>query len=406
MNACSWKFVLRYYDALSLVIASTSFNFYFWRGVLCKAMQTGSSPATSIADSPMLSDLERLANLGVGSNAKRDLLKLLSNHGFESTEFRLPLRVGSDKQNAFGFFKQAFLLPHMFFSALYCVYTDAFNALFGNPGDLAKFWASQLGNPNLRGHPMLRKPQWMRRAIPICLHGDAVPVTGIGKSWGKSAEVVSWSSLLQRHSSTIDSHFLIISIMNSMFVSGTGRRNNTMRAIWAIIAWSLKQAFAGIHPSSNMFNEPFPADSAEGRRAGTDIADGYFLVLWAIRGDLDFYSKDCWSSCKFVLGTICKLCVHRFCRYYVYVLGLQTEGRIACVYMYSMHIILTWSHNTMLRSSSWNTMALIRRAFSVQLVPPTDLGETSDSQKPSGWTISGHKLPGLRHIPWEILCWA
>lgn len=238
---------------------------------------------------PLLADLKNLAGLGTGSNAKRDLLKLLSGHGFQATEFRLPLRFAGEKKKTIGFFKQPFLLPHLFLSTVFSLYTDAFDALVGAPGTLASFWESQAGNPNLRGHPMLTRVNWQEKAIPIILHGDAVPVTGVGKSWSKSSLVISWTSLLAK-GSTIHCYNLIIAIMNTMFIKADNC--NTVRAIWKIIAWSLKYSFSGMHPDTDMWGASWVAGSPESLSAGTDLAGVFFLVLWAVRGDLDFFSKD------------------------------------------------------------------------------------------------------------------
>ena len=44
-------------------------------------------------------------------------------------------------------------------------------------------------NPQLKDHPVLYRKDWKRRAIPLVLHGDGVPLTGIGKSWSKLMDV-------------------------------------------------------------------------------------------------------------------------------------------------------------------------------------------------------------------------
>ena len=51
-------------------------------------------------------------------------------------------------------------------------------------------------NPNLVGHPVAARADYSSKCIPIALHGDGVPVTGVGKAWSKSVEIYSWSSCL------------------------------------------------------------------------------------------------------------------------------------------------------------------------------------------------------------------
>jgi hypothetical protein len=40
------------------------------------------------------------------------------------------------------------------------------------------------------------RPDWRRRAVPIKLYGDGVPVTGVGKSWSKTMATYTFSSLV------------------------------------------------------------------------------------------------------------------------------------------------------------------------------------------------------------------
>ena len=61
---------------------------------------------------------------------------------------------------------------------------------------IPKFWEAIRHHPLLNGHVVKRQPRWNRRCIPISVHGDGVPVTGVGKSWGKSMEMLSWASCL------------------------------------------------------------------------------------------------------------------------------------------------------------------------------------------------------------------
>ena len=63
----------------------------------------------------------------------------------------------------------------------------------------------------IQGHPVRNLPNFRRRAIPLSLHGDGVPVTGVGKSWGESMDIYSWNSLLGS-GSTLQFNFYIWSI--------------------------------------------------------------------------------------------------------------------------------------------------------------------------------------------------
>ena len=64
-------------------------------------------------------------------------------------------------------------------------------------------------NPQLKDHPVHARRDWKRLAKPLVLHGDGVPLTGLGKSWSKVMDVFSISSLLGRGSTRLNV-FLIV----------------------------------------------------------------------------------------------------------------------------------------------------------------------------------------------------
>ena len=69
--------------------------------------------------------------------------------------------------------------------------------------ELERFWNAMEDNPQLKDHPVRARRDWKRRAIPLVLHGDGVPLTGLGKSRTKFMDVFSISSLLGRGSTRL-----------------------------------------------------------------------------------------------------------------------------------------------------------------------------------------------------------
>ena len=61
---------------------------------------------------------------------------------------------------------------------------------------LRTFWSRMKFRPGFQNHPLLDVPSFQERAIPINLHGDCVPITGIGKVWAKNLLALHWSSAL------------------------------------------------------------------------------------------------------------------------------------------------------------------------------------------------------------------
>ena len=65
----------------------------------------------------------------------------------------------------------------------------------------------------------------------------------------------------------------------------------TMRSCWKVILWSLKAAFEGRWPDRDFNDDPWPIGSFEASKAGTLLAGGFFMVLWSLKGDLDYLAK-------------------------------------------------------------------------------------------------------------------
>ena len=57
-----------------------------------------------------------------------------------------------------------------------------------------------------------------------------------------------------------------------------------------ILCWSLEALFTGKWPMRNWDGTEFTS-ATDRARAGTDLADGYYGILWAIRADLDHLAR-------------------------------------------------------------------------------------------------------------------
>ena len=88
------------------------------------------------------------------------------------------------------------LLPHELFASLYHDYPQAFekNILPGFPDESQKletFWQSVHNHPSLQQHPLKTRPEYWQKAVPLGIHGDDVPITGMGKTW--VTKITQWS---------------------------------------------------------------------------------------------------------------------------------------------------------------------------------------------------------------------
>lgn len=138
---------------------------------------------------------------------------------------------------------------------------------------------------------MMRQTRWRSRYIPIFLHGDATPITGIGKSWAKSAQIWNWGSLLAK-GSTKQIVFWIWCVFKDLMT-----RSTTHRRFWKIFCWSLRSLQTGLWPATNWDGERWAAESVDAIRAGTpligdDPSTCFACQLWRVKGDLEDFHED------------------------------------------------------------------------------------------------------------------
>ena len=233
------------------------------------------------------------------------------------------------------------LLPHELFAIMHRHHNDEFVMKFlGADGELHRFWADMEGG----GHPCLATPPADRhRTIPLQLHGDGVPIQGIGKAWGKLLDIYSMSSLVARgstrdlmlpiyaifqhlvtaegddiawqvlhlhmlnlrmlgvlvlHLSILAFNVFTISPWHYVSVHAYGC-SSTNQFTCQVLCWSFQQLASGMYSPVDVFGEPTG-------RAG-ELAGGYRAVIVCIKGDLDYLNKNLrlnnWSA-----ASPCSLC--------------------------------------------------------------------------------------------------
>ena len=164
-------------------------------------------------------EVELLAGIGTNGkhprNCERDLKDLLVDPKFKEAASSISLPIKISKAGTMKEESQTVLWPHFVFATLFNHYRDAFTErLLGGEADgsmLASFWDAVKDSSLYIGHPVKTRVDHMLRAIPISMFGDGVPVQGIGKSWGATAEVFSWSGVLNAKGFSILSQIIICS---------------------------------------------------------------------------------------------------------------------------------------------------------------------------------------------------
>ena len=114
-------------------------------------------------------------------------------------------------------------------------------------------------------------------------------MAGVGKTWAKSCDVYSWSSLLARGLNMLGSNLFIFSVLAATIC--TGNVHDTYATFWRILCWSLHWLWLGLWPDVDPWGNKYRKGSAEWRKAKKPLPNGYFGCLWLIKGDLDWCGK-------------------------------------------------------------------------------------------------------------------
>ncbi|CAE7818735.1 unnamed protein product [Symbiodinium sp. KB8] len=199
----------------------------------------------TMADGKCMPDLRALAAIGSNGaqaqNCFRDLMRKLEAdvHLPDAYTAKVPFKkIGEATQH--------FLLPHELFSAMYNQVPNAFaHSMMPNPDDVPHFWEAVKEHPQMVRHPLKDRDDYKTRCIPLALHGDDVPIHGIGKGYTSKLTVFSWCSLLAMERSTKEKLFMTYCTFEKV------RTKGTIDAWMKLLAWSLWWLFWGVWPDSD-----------------------------------------------------------------------------------------------------------------------------------------------------------
>ena len=195
-----------------------------------------------------LEQVEKLARLGSSgrhsNNMHSELVRSLGGYKWARPSFvQLPLRCRPGIEDSALLSKhQVVLWPHEMMAAMWENYMGLFrDCVFPGAGVARKFWNEVDRTPWMARHPMRRVPNWKDIHIPITLHGDGVPVTGLGKTWSKSYTIYSWNSILGT-GDTKHTNFYIWSVFGSVYPK------ESRHAFWRKLTASLTAMQEGVWP--------------------------------------------------------------------------------------------------------------------------------------------------------------
>ena len=77
------------------------------------------------------------------------------------------------------------LLPHELFAYMWDHQDVWKRKMLSDPNKLREFWNSMDGHPAMFNHPLKDYDDFEDWCLPISMHGDEVPVFGVGKIWSR-----------------------------------------------------------------------------------------------------------------------------------------------------------------------------------------------------------------------------
>ena len=202
----------------------------------------------------LVTNLEQISNLKFGRNLTRSLESHLQNLADvpEPLSINIPLAGVPASADS-----SLVLLPHEQFAHMFTSGEGWGASILPDAGALETFWNSFDHHPCMQGHPVLKKPDRTSKAVPIMLHGDEVPVMGVGKIWCHSVLAFSWCSLMSVASgrSASDAMVYVWGVFEKYILPTTSEGMGTIDSFFKLLSWSFGILFTGKWPHTNWKGE-------------------------------------------------------------------------------------------------------------------------------------------------------
>ena len=128
------------------------------------------------------------------------------------------------------------------------------------------------------GETMQTRAGWRNYCVPLGLHGDGVAVTNVRAKSSKTAETLSWTSLLNSGPTRLSYYLIWFVFAHTAKKEGFGK---TWVSFWRKLVESFRILWEGVWPDTKLDGSPEP-------RAGQPLAGGYWATVYVNRGDLEW----------------------------------------------------------------------------------------------------------------------
>ena len=262
----------------------------FAKGILSASQchqiaQAAKKDIDKAAEGYIFPKLDHIAGIQHNRNLQGSVFRMIEKESKAPELFHVHIPLASTDPNKESC---ALLLPHELFAWFYG--GNCWEAKILPTQELCeKFWRPFRGHPCMNGHPLFEREDFRTKCVPLGLHGDEVPISGIGKIWCRNALVLSWCSLLAvaaGRSAQVCMNY-IWGCFQKFLQPG---EHGTMEVFWSITVWSFTAIWSGKWPDKDWRGVRYPPGTKEARRSGTFLAGGFYRCLIQLSGDLDYYA--------------------------------------------------------------------------------------------------------------------
>lgn len=227
----------------------------------CEPSSSSSSsfPAGAPSSTHIERDVEMVATIGCSGQYQNKCYADLMARIEPNISLPKPYRCSLKFSGSLGEQPQEILLPHQLLSAFYKSPKFWKHVVLPDENQPLEFWKAQrMGkHPQWDGHPLQgMDDSALSKIIPVSLHGDEVPVTGIGKQWSKKMVNWSWHSMLSYSASVKQSQFFIWSIFDKAGVDEGSGGYSTLHRFFEILKWSFFFMCQGVWPTHDVDGKP------------------------------------------------------------------------------------------------------------------------------------------------------
>ena len=257
-------------------------------GALCHSIAVAAKKDMDrIKEDKELPDLDQLAGLKLSKSLLRSVYGNLKKSSNLPAPF--PAEIPYKDATKPGYI----LLPHEYFAAMYENDSHWKTSVLGDSRKLEQFWTAFDKHPVMIDSPLKDIPEYTKTLIPLSLHGDEVPVFGVGKIWARSVLSFSWTSILANAlgARAEDCTIYIWGVFEKFVAPDEGSILGTMSTFFSILRWSFQTLLDGVWPTHDWRGIKYTKKSPEGRKAGLPLAGGYRACLLQLCGDLDYFQK-------------------------------------------------------------------------------------------------------------------